>query len=44
VGCEVGKQLSNYSIQYFNGGHYPLPQTIIVVLVEVVKLVTTVLR
>ena len=44
VGCEVGKQLSNYSIQYYNGGKYPLPQTILVVLVEVIKLVTTILR
>ena len=30
VGCEIGKQVSNYSINYYNGGRYPLPQTIMV--------------
>ena len=30
VGCEVGKQVSNYSINYYNGGEYPLPQTVLV--------------
>ena len=30
VGCEIGKQISNYSINYYNGGSYPLPQTIMV--------------
>ena len=30
VGCEIGKQVSNYSINYYNGGRYPLPQTILV--------------
>ena len=30
VGCEIGKQISNYSINYYNGGRYPLPQTIMV--------------
>ena len=30
VGCEIGKQISNYSIHYYNGGSYPLPQTILV--------------
>jgi len=25
VTCEVGKSMSNYSIQYYNGGHYPIP-------------------
>ena len=30
VGCEIGKQISNYSINYYNGGRYPLPQTILV--------------
>ena len=30
VGCEIGKQISNYSINYYNGGSYPLPQTILV--------------
>eukprot|EP00092_Neocalanus_flemingeri_P017436 GFUD01018861.1.p1 GENE.GFUD01018861.1~~GFUD01018861.1.p1 ORF type:complete len:378 (-),score=110.75 GFUD01018861.1:36-1169(-) len=42
--CEVGKQVSNYSIQYYNGGKYPLPQTILVILVEIIKLVTTLAR
>ena len=42
--CEVSKQLSNYSIQYYNGGRYPIPQTTIVVLMELIKLVTTVGR
>ena len=30
VSCEIGKQISNYSINYYNGGSYPLPQTILV--------------
>ena len=30
VGCEIGKHISNYSINYYNGGRYPLPQTILV--------------
>ena len=30
VGCEIGKQVSNYSINYYNGGQYPLPQTLLV--------------
>ena len=30
VGCEIGKQISNYGINYYNGGSYPLPQTILV--------------
>eukprot|EP00090_Calanus_glacialis_P043853 TRINITY_DN7774_c0_g1_i4.p1 TRINITY_DN7774_c0_g1~~TRINITY_DN7774_c0_g1_i4.p1 ORF type:complete len:367 (-),score=97.63 TRINITY_DN7774_c0_g1_i4:55-1155(-) len=44
VVCEIGKQMSNYSIQYYNGGKYPLPQTILVVLLEAIKLIVTVLR
>ena len=44
VSCEVGKQVCNYSIQYYNGAKYPLPQTILVILVEIIKLVTTVVR
>ena len=34
VGCEIGKQISNYSINYYNGGRYPLPQTILVRLIQ----------
>ena len=44
VGCEIGKQVSNYSINYYNGGSYPLPQTLLVVLLEVLKLSGTVIR
>jgi len=44
IGCEIGKQVSNYSIQYYNGGKYPLPQTILVVLLEALKLLVTVIR
>merc|ERR1712241_1405159 len=44
VGCEIGKQISNYSINYYNGGSYPLPQTIMVVLLEALKLTGTFLR
>lgn len=44
VVCEVTKQTSNYSLQYFNGGHYPIPQTVIVVICELVKLVATIFR
>ena len=28
---EIGKQISNYSINYYNGGSYPLPQTVMVI-------------
>jgi len=44
VTCEVGKSMSNYSIQYYNGGHYPIPQTVIVVSVEAIKLVVILVR
>lgn len=44
VACEIGKQVSNYAINYYNGGTYPLPQTLLVVLLEVLKLSGTVLR
>ena len=44
VGCEIGKQISNYSINYYNGGKYPLPQTLLVVLLEILKLLVTFLR
>ena len=40
----MGKQISNYSIKEFNGGRYPLPQTMLVVLVELIKLVATIVR
>jgi len=44
VFCEVTKQISNYSLQYYNHFQFPIPQTIIVVLCELVKLVTTLIR
>ena len=44
VFCEIGKQISNYSINYYNGGKYPIPQTILVVLLEILKLTATILR
>jgi len=44
IACEIGKQVSNYSIQYYNGGKYPLPQTLLVVLLEAFKLVATIIR
>jgi drug/metabolite transporter (DMT)-like permease len=36
--------VSNYSLQYFSNGQYPVPQTIIVVLIELIKLVATIIR
>lgn len=42
--CEITKQVSNYSIKYYNDGIYPLPQTAIVVLVETIKLLVTIAR
>ena len=42
--CEVTKQLANYSLQYYNGGHFPIPQTAIVIIVALVKLFVTVVR
>jgi len=44
ISCEVSKQTSNYGIQYYNGGKYPVPQTVIVILAEIIKLVVTVVR
>ena len=44
VFCEVGKHVTNYSIQYYNGGSYPLPQTLLVIMVEIIKLFTTIAR
>ena len=44
VFCEVSKQLSNYSIQYLNAGRYPVPQTVLVVTIEAIKLAVTVGR
>ena len=35
VSCEIGKQVSNYSINYYNGGRYPLPQTLLVSVLRV---------
>ena len=42
--CEVTKQVSNYSMNYFSNGKYPIPQTMIVVLCELIKLLGTILR
>ena len=42
--CEVGKQVSSYSVQYYNGGTYPVPQTMLVFLGEIIKLSTTIAR
>jgi hypothetical protein len=36
--------VSNDALQYYNGGRYPIPQTAMVVLMEVIKLVATVIR
>ena len=38
------KQLSNFSLQYYNGGRFPIPQTAIVIIVALMKLFATVLR
>ena len=38
MSCEIGKQVSSYSINYYNRGTYPLPQTLLVMLSEVLKL------
>merc|ERR1712141_326143 len=42
--CEVTKQVSNYSMNYFSNGKYPIPQTMIVVLCEMIKFLGTILR
>ena len=44
MSCEIGKQVSNYAINYYNSGTYPLPQTLLVMLSEVLKLLGTFLR
>jgi len=40
----VSKQIANYSIQYYNGGKYPVPQTVIVIIAELIKLTITIIR
>ena len=35
---EVSKQTANYSLQYYNGGVFPIPKTFLVVLTETTKL------
>ena len=35
---EVSKQTANYSLQYYNGGVFPIPKTYLVVLTETTKL------
>ena len=40
--CEVTKQIANYSLQYYNGGHFPIPPTVMVLIIELVKLFATV--
>ncbi len=42
--CEVFKQLSVYSLQYYNGGAYPVPKTLMVVLAESLKLAAIAVR
>ena len=44
VFCEVCKQVSVYSLQHENSGKYPFPNTVMVVISELVKLVVTVVR
>jgi len=44
VFCEVTKQTSNYSMQYYNNGKYPISQTMIVVVCEAIKLIVTIMR
>ena len=44
MSCEIGKQVSNYAINYYNRGTYPLPQTLLVIISEVLKLFGTFLR
>merc|ERR1712179_342937 len=44
VFCEVGKQVTSYSVHYYNGGTYPVPQTMLVLLGEIIKLFTTLAR
>ncbi|XP_040567230.1 uncharacterized protein [Lepeophtheirus salmonis] len=42
--CEVSKQISNYSIQYYNNGKYPVASTAMVVSTEFLKLIFTIFR
>ncbi len=44
VTCEVFKQCTNYGVRYDNDGRYPVPQTLHVALLELIKLVLTVVR
>ncbi len=44
ITCEVVKQCANYGVVYTNGGKHPLPRTVIVALLESIKLVLTVIR
>ena len=44
IALEVGKSVSNYSINYYNGGQYPIPHTILVFLFEFLKFCANFLR
>merc|ERR1712168_863024 len=42
--CEVTKQITNYTFRVKSGGVYPLPEILIVLFIELVKLVITITR
>nr|ACO15724.1 ZK370.7 [Caligus clemensi] len=44
VSLEVSKQISNYSMQYYNGGKYLVASTAMVFTSEIIKMIFTVLR
>ena len=44
VSFEVGTQVSNFSIQYYNGSKYPIQPTILVIIMEFMKLLATIVR
>ncbi len=41
---EAIKQCANYGVRYYNDGNYPIPQTMVVCTLEVLKLIITVIR
>ena len=42
--CDVSKQTLNYAFRVHTAGDYPLPQVIIVMMIEIVKLMITLIR
>jgi hypothetical protein len=41
---EVTKQASNYGVKYSNADEYPVPQTLLVAIIEMIKVLVVIVR